>query len=296
MKRVFDILLVLTLLCCGGYFIYAYQTPCRLPVRYSIGALDPRFNLSTTTLVAALKDAEGLWEDGAGGSNLFEYEEKGGMPVNLVYDTRQATTQKNSQIKANIDATTGSADAVKAQYDGANARYQSSKAAYLSAQSSYDAALKAYNDKVAYWNARGGAPKSEYQSLQSQKAQLQAQASALESQRLSLNALADQVNALSARYNQLASKVNANVDAINKTAGKEFEEGLFTRTALSSKIDIFEYSSRAELVRVLAHEMGHSLGLPHNANPDSIMYELNQSKNDTPTTEDLASLKEVCGI
>jgi hypothetical protein len=290
-KKVFFVLAIGA----SGYLFYSYAVPCKVPVRYTIGVLDERFGLSEESLKSALAEAEALWEKPAG-VELFVYEKGASMPVNLIYDGRQATTEKNNTIKESIDRTTDTADTVKEAYDEAESKYQSMKSSYLSVQTAYEAQLKAYNDKVAYWNARGGAPPSEYRALQSQKAAVQYSSDALEKQRVALNMLAEQVNALSTRYNELAQKVNTGVDAINKTAGREFEEGLYVKSALSSRIDIFEFSNRSELVRVLAHELGHSLGLNHNDNPDSIMYALNESENSIPTKEDIASLRSVCRL
>lgn len=287
---------VLFLLLAGaGYFAWYTNTTCHVPMSYRLESVDERFGLSRTELLQAIEQAAGVWEKAAG-KDLFVYEEEGSLPINLVYDARQAITQKNNELKDSVDATTETAESVKAQYDIAQASYDRLKSAYASAQATYASNLSAYNAKVAYWNARGGAPSSEYRTLQSQKAALEAEARALENKRVALNTQANQVNALSAQYNQLAAKVNTTVDKINQTAGREFEEGLYTRNFLGAKIDIYEYSSKEKLVRVLTHELGHALGLEHNANPEAIMYELNQSENLVPTKEDLAELALRCNL
>jgi len=254
--------LFLALIAVGGYFFYLYTTPCRPPIAYSIGALDERFKLSREELLSALTEAEAVWE-GPAGENLFNAQESGGMPINLLYDSRQELTQQNNAIKETIDEAKETAAALKSQYDTANARY-------LAARAEYEEVLTEINRT------------RQYQSL--------------ERKRLALNALADQANMLGERYNRLVENVNGRVGVINQTAGREFEEGLYTATLFSARIDIYEYSDRQELVRVLAHELGHSLGLEHNQNENSIMYELNTSENIQPTAEDLAELTLRCGI
>jgi predicted Zn-dependent protease len=264
-------------------------------VQYSVGSIDAGFKLTPDELRLALAEAESLWEK-ATDTNLFQHTAKGGVSVSLQYDTRQATTQKNNTLKESITNTSDTAESVRKEYESVQHAYDVAKKSYEASGAKYNKDLAAYNTKVEYWNTRGGAPPAEYKVLQAQKAALGSQEAVLESKRIVLNAQIEQINVLSQQYNKLAQAVNKTVDTINRTAGREFEEGLFTKNALGAKIEIFEYSTHAELVRVLAHELGHSLGLLHNSNPDSIMYELNESKNSKPTKEDLSSLREVCRL
>lgn len=289
-----QVLLLGLLVAAGGYFWYV-RTPCHIPIAYTLGSIDSRFNISQAQLQTAIEKAIAVWEEPSG-AHLFEYTNAGGMSISFIYDARQANTQKNNTLKQAVDKTTGTAESIKVAYGSEQARYEQTKKEYLASQEAYQNASRAYQTTVASWNARGGAPQDAYEALQAQKQVLSAQAEVLEAKRLALNALAEQVNALGSDYNNLAEKVNETVSVINESAGKEFEEGLYTKTALGAKIEIYEYSSEEKLVRVLAHEFGHALGLEHNTNPDSIMYELNQSENMVPTAEDLAALREVCGL
>ncbi len=81
--------------------------------------------------------------------------------------------------------------------------------------------------------------------------------------------------------NGIASNLNLDVVNYNNAGdvlGKEFNEGLYEKRNNRETITIFHFNNHDRLVRVLAHELGHALGLEHNNNPQALMYRLNQSK------------------
>jgi hypothetical protein len=230
----------------------------------------------------------------AAGKTLFTYDAHGALPINLIYDTREATTQKNQTLQTNISSGKVMADSVKQQYTGLKMQYESDQNNYQVLLAAYNQNLDAYNQEVSYWNQQGGAPKSEYEKLTNQKNTLDTERTLLENARAAINTEAAQVNALIDQYNIVVDHVNATVSQVNQTAGREFEEGEYITDSQGQRINIYEFQNREKLVRVLAHELGHALGLQHNANPNSIMYYLNQSTNITPSKDDLAALKALC--
>jgi len=270
--------------------------PCAQPVTYSIGEVDSQFGISKAKLVVDLKEAESIWEKPSD-KNLFEYKESGGsVTVNLVYDERQAATDKLRAAGMQIDRSTASYDALKRQYDTLTARVEKEQSQYQSAIAAYKRDEASYNAQVQQANRSGGAKPAEYQRLQAQKAALEQQFANIKVLEGKFNADVDTLNALATTLNQLIVQLNINVDQYNRTGASagEFEEGLYSMVRGIETIDIYEYSDHTQLVRVLAHEMGHALGLEHVADSKAIMYKINQGKSLAATKADEAELDRVC--
>jgi len=247
--------------------------------------------------MANLKEAETIWEKSSD-RDLFEYKSTGGDVVaNFVYDYRQQASDKMAASGIQIDKSKASFDTLKEQYDGRGARIASAKAALDAAVAAYEAKQKAYNAEVAKWNRQGGAPPTVYERLEEEKAALAAEARRIKSLESALNADIDMLNAIGTSLNKLIVELNLNVERYNQagaSTGGEFEEGAYVSEAGSQRIDIFEYSNRTELVRVLAHELGHALGLGHVEDAAAIMYKVNQSKRLSLAQDDITELNRVC--
>ena len=267
MKKFLEIVLIVVLFVIGfqyrdelAKFVRPFFTsvPCKEPIPYTLNTFDQEFNISKTYFLSALSDAEAIWEKSAE-VDLFTYE-----PTSSVYNV----------LKINLI------------YD--YRQQATSKLAGLG--------ITVQNNRASY-----DALKTKFTSLKTElaKAESEYKLSKSEATRKKINEMVDEINSMVVVLNRLATTLNLAVEKYNTigaSRGESFEEGVYMQEGLSRQIDIYEFSNRDKLVRVLAHELGHALGLGHVEDKKAIMYEFNQGNNKALTTSDIEALKSKCDI
>jgi hypothetical protein len=266
---------------------------CLTPIGYRIGALDSRFGITREDFGRAVEEAAGLWESAAG-RKLFV--RGGAVKINLVYDNRQETTKRVIAARASISGKLKDADLIKDRLRILQDKFRYLDQTYSDQLASYEKREDDYNKLVAHWNAKGGAPGGEYQNLLSERSSLRKQVQALEEKRQELNRLTDVINAQVDSHNALLRRANAEANALNESGatGVAFEEGVYIRQGGEERIDIFQFDGETALRIILAHELGHALGIRHNGNPSSIMSPLIHGDRFALTAEDGEGLKAAC--
>ena len=266
-------------------------SPCKVTIAYKIGTLDSHFGISKDEFIQEINTASDLWGN-AVGKKLFRYDEKGPLTINLIYDERQARTESVNNLALEINNAKDSAEAIRTIYEKEKVAYLASGNQLTKDAEAFQIKYKAYADKVATYNENGGAPKNEYDQMMRELIALKEEGATLESRRTELLTEEISINKKVARYNEFVIYINELIKRSNELGAKKFTEGRFSPS--TNNIDIYQYNDTVKLRRVIAHELGHVLGINHNDAIQSIMYSVNSATTTTLSNEDLRDLAIVC--
>ncbi len=272
--------------------------PCQEPFTYRIGKVDERFGLTRQEFAIAVNMAAAMWEKPLS-HELFREDHNGTIEINLVYDYRQEATDNLKKLNFTINNTKDSYEELKSRSESLKSEYEQKNAALRVSFSAYNTRVDAFNAENKSWSRRVGAPESVYKRLTSEKNDLNSLHENLQTQQDELKKLTATINSLVIVINDIAT--NYNLDLVNyRNTGNmlehEFSEGLYEYKNGEQSITIYQFDNDYRLVRILAHEFGHALGLKHSEDQKAIMYRLIQSDIIELSADDITSLKARCNI
>ncbi len=266
-------------------------SPCKVPMGYKIGNFDSRFGIPLLKFKEEIDIASNTWGDNVN-KTLFVYNENGPLTINLIYDERQARTDTINDLALEIENSKNSAERIKETYEQEKIIFTGNGEQLAKEAEDFKARYLLYTTKVEVYNTRGGASPSEYESMTRELEALKIISKELEGRKSELLVYMEKINEKVKQYNDLISYTNTLIKKSNELGAKKFTEGKFN--AMTNTIDIYQYTNLAKLRRVIAHELGHVIGINHNFNIYSIMYSINSATTTKLSREDLTSLREVC--
>ncbi len=246
-----------------------YASPCDTPIEYSLGGVDPRFNITDDQFLLDIKEAANIW-DAVKKKDLFEFKNNADLKINLVYDQRQALNNRIENLQNQAQSGKQSIEPEIKQYQALSQDFKQK--------------LERFNSEVDMWNAKGGAPQDVYDRLKSEQTDLKKEAA-------QLNQLADRLNISTNEYNARVNELNNAIGTFNNALSLKPEEGLYNPN--TDTITIYFDVNRNELIHTLAHELGHVLGMQHESDPNAIMYPYT-IKTTSASPADTAQINQIC--
>lgn len=239
-------------------------------VRYRIGKVDERFELSHQDVKQLTNEAVQIWHTGTK-KQWFVYDDTAQLTINFIYDERQAQSNAKADVERSIDRMIQTHDqqsqklhkermVLKQEFDALQIQIHNWQNQHEQLQQQMSNATN--NEQYQQLLSR-------YQQLLGQKTQLNQQ---IQSHQYKQHAFNQSIK----DHNQYAQNIDQAIDdARQRFVPHQFHKGVFN----GKQINIYQFQSLDDLRLTLAHELGHALGIGHNDDPTALMYPYAQQQN-----------------
>jgi ribosome-binding protein aMBF1 (putative translation factor) len=248
---------------------------CGIPIHYVLQEVDPRFGFDQLTAMAAMVEAANLWQSTTSALLFVASDHPEAMSVKLRFDERQQAANTRRSLRSGLDRERRLLAEQEAELLQWSGRIERARGDHDRASAALAQRVREQDAAVLAWNA-GRERHSEVR-----RQALAAESAALRLALGELERIGEELNAEIAAYNRRADELrrraaefHAGVARYNQAAGgSSVESGRYSYDrARGRRIEVFRAEDYDELVWILAHELGHALGLGHVEEPGAIMH------------------------
>jgi len=251
-----------------------------------------------------VRQAGMVWGEALGAPLLFQ-ESSEGIPVSFVFDERMETAQERQRRTAEIEERARVIEEASLALEEERRELDRRRAAHDQRTLDFEERNESHLRSVEYWNSAGGAPPAEFARLQAIQEEIAELGRVVNAEAEAINGMVDAVNREAARINGEITTLNQariSLDAdfpsrvVESAEYRQSGGGFFSSSARA--IDVFHFEDRDHLIVVLAHVLGHAMGLDHTDVPDALMEATATTRRGTGRprahAEDIAMLRTLC--